>query len=62
MVVFCPKCRKRYDDVYRWRYCPHDRFTMNTVVLGPEGVRGVAHTVPELRRMIDEGVDGGRRT
>lgn len=29
MIVTCPKCLARYDDVYRWTYCPHDTFAAN---------------------------------
>jgi hypothetical protein len=54
MIVECLKCGKRYDDVYHWTYCPHDYFEMNTVVSRGDGIVGVAHTVEELNRMLEE--------
>lgn len=54
MIVTCSECGKRYDDVYRWTYCPHEYFEMNTVVVGSDGKERVAHTVEDLRHMMKE--------
>lgn len=24
--VTCEKCRLNYNDIYRWTFCPHDKF------------------------------------
>lgn len=29
MVVACPRCGAKYDDTYRWTYCPHRAFSAN---------------------------------
>jgi hypothetical protein len=54
MTATCEKCGKRYDDTYRLTYCPHDRFEMNTTVGVGGRVIGVAHSVEELNRMLEE--------
>ena len=54
MRVTCDKCGKVYDDVYRWTYCPHERFEMNTTVVDGTGqVRGVAHSVERLKELME---------
>lgn len=53
MTVKCEKCNKLYDDVYRLTYCPHEKFQMRTIVAGPEGVRGIATTVEECRKLME---------
>ncbi len=50
----CEACGEEYDDVYRLTYCPHDQFEMNALVCGMDGVAGVAHTLEDLRRMLEE--------
>ena len=52
MTATCASCWKQYDDTYRLTICPHERFEMRTVVIGPEGIRGVATTVEALRRLM----------
>jgi hypothetical protein len=54
MVVTCSQCGKSYDDVYRLTYCPHEKFEMNTVVWSGDRIIGVAHSVEELNRMLEE--------
>jgi len=54
MVVMCSDCGRKYDDVYRLTYCPHETFQMQTIVVGPEGVRGIATSVKELKRLLGE--------
>jgi hypothetical protein len=54
MVVECPDCGLRYDDVYRLTLCPHDRFEMATAVYRGAEFVGIATSVPELRRMLGE--------
>jgi len=55
MTVTCGTCGKQYDDLYRLTICPHLHFEMHTTVVGSDGhVRGVARTVEELRRMMEE--------
>lgn len=29
MIVVCEKCKAKYDDQFRWTYCPHDTFEAN---------------------------------
>ena len=29
MIVYCQKCRRRFDDEFRLTYCPHDAFLAN---------------------------------
>ena len=29
MIVQCPKCRRYFDDQYRWTICPHNTFAAN---------------------------------
>lgn len=37
MVVHCDKCHEDYDDTYRDTFCPHDKFSMHTIMaLGNE--------------------------
>ncbi len=53
MKVTCGRCGKDYDDTYRLTYCPHAWFEMWTTVVGGDGkVRGVAHTLEQLRRLM----------
>jgi hypothetical protein len=54
MMVTCEKCGKRYDDTYRLTYCPHNPFEMNTVVGKRNRIIGVAHSIEELNRMLNE--------
>lgn len=53
MIVTCNECGKSYDDVYRLTYCPHTYFEMNTVVCSNGKDLGVAHSVEELREMLN---------
>lgn len=54
MTVTCYKCGVTYDDTYRWTYCPHDYFEMNTTVGVGGRIIGVAHSVQELNRMLED--------
>jgi hypothetical protein len=54
MTVTCEKCGVRYDDTYRFTFCPHERFEMNTTVGNSSGIVGVAHSLEELNRMLKE--------
>lgn len=57
MKRVCDECGLEYDDVYRWTYCPHDHFPMNTLVswVDEEGVRHehVATSVDELKEFLE---------
>jgi len=37
MIVTCPECRARFDDAYRWTFCPHETFAAN------DGLNNFAH-------------------
>lgn len=50
MIVTCA-CGEMYDDVYRWTYCPHDRFEMRTSVT-VRGQQVIARSVEELHRLL----------
>lgn len=52
MWVVCPDCNKRYDDVYRRTFCPHDRFEMLTVAMRADGTRQICRTVEELHSFL----------
>ena len=52
MIVVCSACWKQYDDTYRLTFCPHDHFQMQTVVYRGGKRVGVAHTIEELRRLM----------
>jgi hypothetical protein len=54
MRVKCEKCGKIYNDTYHWTYCPHDYFEMNTTVSRGGEVIGVAHSVEELKRLMED--------
>ena len=54
MKRICEVCRVFYDDTYRWTYCPHDSFEMNTFVRRSDGEERVVHTVEELQEFLDE--------
>jgi hypothetical protein len=54
VIVTCAECKKVYDDTYRLTYCPHVRFEMNTTVGNANGIVGVAHSVEELNRLMEE--------
>lgn len=60
MVVTCDDCDEEYDDLYRLTYCPHERFEMSNHVYGtlPDGsygLKGIATTIEELRRLTNDG-------
>lgn len=45
--VTCSECGLKYDDVYRWTYCPHDTFEMRTMATR-NGVTKLCTSVEEL--------------
>lgn len=54
MQTRCPECGLMYDDTYRLTFCPHARFDMNCTVASGGRLIGVAHSVDELNRMLEE--------
>lgn len=52
----CDDCGDEYDDLYRWTYCPHERFDMRTTVIGPDGAVGVATSIEELDELTKAAV------
>jgi len=55
----CDDCGAFYDDIYRFTICPHGRFEMATTVMRKGGVVGVATTLEELDRLVDERDEDG---
>jgi len=50
----CEECGKTYDDTYHWTTCPHEYFPMHCIVSKSGKVVGVARSVEDLRRLLDE--------
>jgi hypothetical protein len=47
----CSVCSLEYDDEYRWTFCPHDEFEMNTTVVAG-GRTVVVHSIEELHEAL----------
>lgn len=43
----CELCGAKYDDLYRWTYCPHDPFQMQSVTTRADGLTRTCHTIEE---------------
>jgi hypothetical protein len=56
MVVECPDCGLRYDDLYRLTYCPHVEFSMSTLVVRGDGSEKVCHSIEEMHQFMDSDV------
>jgi hypothetical protein len=52
MIIQCEKCKKHFDDEYRWTICPHETFAAN------DGKNNFAH-YPES--YLEEETNGQRQ-
>ena len=54
MKRVCEECNEIYDDLYHSTICPHEYFQMSCVVGKGDKIVGIATSVEELRRMLEE--------
>mgnify|MGYP001575200301 FL=1 len=54
MIVQCGSCRIAYDDVYRFTFCPHERFEMQCMVVRGDGQKKVCISVNEVQAFLAE--------
>lgn len=55
MIVTCPLCRREYDDLYRYTFCPHLGFQMRCTVVRGDGQSKVCTTLAEVNAFIQAG-------
>jgi len=56
-IVKCDKCGLEYDDTYRWTFCPHDTFQMDTLAVKGGGSMKRVHSIEELNTFLYGGDD-----